>query len=214
MASGTPYVVGGDSPAGTDCSGLVSWVTNAATERPVFGGRFNTGNEEAALLQRGFRYGTRPMPWWSGGMATTRRRPCRTERRCPAVKVAAYTSVAGAPTSHNSPTTCSCRCRTTARVFHPLFFPARRSAAAPAGGSSRRAGPASGPAAAPCAAARRNPRYSRTHNKSTLAVHTFLPTHRPLNRVVWLVSRCMTQAISPADLWFMSLRGGHYFSSR
>ena len=54
QVSGTPYIVGGDSPAGTDCSGLVSWVTNAATERPVFGSRFNTGNEEAALLQRGF----------------------------------------------------------------------------------------------------------------------------------------------------------------
>jgi hypothetical protein len=58
--SGTPYIVGGDSPAGTDCSGLASWVSNAASERPVFGSRFNTGNEEAALLQRGFQYGTAP----------------------------------------------------------------------------------------------------------------------------------------------------------
>ncbi|MCV7258986.1 glycoside hydrolase [Mycobacterium shimoidei] len=60
QVSGTPYVRGGDSPAGTDCSGLVSWVANAATDRPVFGSRFNTGNEEAALLARGFQYGTAP----------------------------------------------------------------------------------------------------------------------------------------------------------
>lgn len=60
QVSGTPYVAGGDSPAGTDCSGLVSWVANAATDRPVYGDRFNTGNEEGALLARGFRYGTAP----------------------------------------------------------------------------------------------------------------------------------------------------------
>lgn len=60
QVSGTPYISGGDSPAGTDCSGLVSWISNAATDRPVFGDRFNTGNEEAALLQRGFHYGTAP----------------------------------------------------------------------------------------------------------------------------------------------------------
>lgn len=60
QVSGTPYIPGGDSPAGTDCSGLASWVANAATDRPVFGDRFNTGNEEAALLARGFRYGTAP----------------------------------------------------------------------------------------------------------------------------------------------------------
>ncbi|WP_372515723.1 peptidoglycan endopeptidase [Mycobacterium conspicuum] len=69
QVSGTPYIAGGDSPAGTDCSGLVSWVTNAATERPVFGSRFNTGNEEAALLARGFQYGTAPnalVVGWNG----------------------------------------------------------------------------------------------------------------------------------------------------
>src|ERR1700753_4061626 len=69
QVSGTPYIVGGDSPAGTDCSGLVSWVTNAATERPVFGSRFNTGNEEGALLSRGFQYGTAPnalVVGWNG----------------------------------------------------------------------------------------------------------------------------------------------------
>ncbi|OBI51608.1 glycoside hydrolase [Mycobacterium kyorinense] len=60
QVSGTPYVTGGDSPAGTDCSGLASWVANAATDRPVFGDRFHTANEESALLARGFQYGTAP----------------------------------------------------------------------------------------------------------------------------------------------------------
>ncbi|MCV7079776.1 peptidoglycan endopeptidase [Mycobacterium szulgai] len=70
QVSGTPYIVGGDSPAGTDCSGLASWVANAATDRPAFGSRFNTGNEEAALLARGFQYGTAPnalVIGWNGG---------------------------------------------------------------------------------------------------------------------------------------------------
>ena len=35
--SGTPYVTGGDSPAGVDCSGLASLVSNVATDRPAFG---------------------------------------------------------------------------------------------------------------------------------------------------------------------------------
>jgi hypothetical protein len=68
--SGTPYVSGGDSPAGTDCSGLVSWVSNAASGRPVYGDRFNTGNIEQALLARGFQYGTQPGALnvgWNGG---------------------------------------------------------------------------------------------------------------------------------------------------
>jgi hypothetical protein len=60
QVTGTPYVLGGDSPAGTDCSGLASWVSNTATGRPIFGDRFHTGNEEAALAARGFRYGTAP----------------------------------------------------------------------------------------------------------------------------------------------------------
>ncbi len=57
-------------PRGTDCSGLASWVANAASGRPVFGDRFNTGNEEAALLARGFQYGTAPdalVIGWNGG---------------------------------------------------------------------------------------------------------------------------------------------------
>ncbi|MCV7190279.1 C40 family peptidase [Mycolicibacterium thermoresistibile] len=60
QVSGTPYVLGGDSPSGTDCSGLASWVANVATGRPAFGDRFHTGNQEAALLARGFKYGTAP----------------------------------------------------------------------------------------------------------------------------------------------------------
>jgi hypothetical protein len=70
QVSGTPYIPGGDSPAGTDCSGLASWVANAATDRPIYGNRFNTGNEEAALLARGFQYGTAPdalVIGWNGG---------------------------------------------------------------------------------------------------------------------------------------------------
>jgi hypothetical protein len=70
QVSGTPYIPGGDSPAGTDCSGLASWISNAATDRPVFGSRFNTGNEEGALLSRGFQYGTAPnalVIGWNGG---------------------------------------------------------------------------------------------------------------------------------------------------
>lgn len=69
QVSGTPYITGGDSPAGTDCSGLASWVTNAATGRPTFGNRFNTGNEESALIARGFQHGTAPnalVVGWNG----------------------------------------------------------------------------------------------------------------------------------------------------
>ncbi|OBF24903.1 glycoside hydrolase, partial [Mycobacterium sp. ACS4331] len=70
QVSGTPYVSGGDSPRGTDCSGLASWVANAATGRPVYGDRFHTGNQERALLARGFKYGTAPnalVIGWNGG---------------------------------------------------------------------------------------------------------------------------------------------------
>jgi hypothetical protein len=68
--SGTPYITGGNSPAGTDCSGLASLVSNVAADRPAFSGRFNTGNEESALLARGFHYGTAPgalVIGWNGG---------------------------------------------------------------------------------------------------------------------------------------------------
>src|SRR6478736_4734000 len=73
--SGTPYISGGDSPRGTDCSGLVSFVTNAATGRPVYGDRVNTGNIEGALKARGFQYGTKPgalnVGWNRGHTAAT-----------------------------------------------------------------------------------------------------------------------------------------------
>jgi hypothetical protein len=68
--SGTPYITGGNSAAGTDCSGLASLISNVATDRPAFSGRFNTGNEESALLARGFHYGTAPgalVIGWNGG---------------------------------------------------------------------------------------------------------------------------------------------------
>lgn len=68
--SGTPYISGGDSARGTDCSGLVSFVTNAASGRPIYGDRFNTGNIESALKARGFVYGSKPGALnvgWNGG---------------------------------------------------------------------------------------------------------------------------------------------------
>src|SRR6201996_5322754 len=67
--SGTPYSHGYSS-AGTDCSGLASLVSNVAADRPAFSGRFNTGNEESALLARGFKYGTAAnavVIGWNGG---------------------------------------------------------------------------------------------------------------------------------------------------
>ncbi|WP_435405520.1 peptidoglycan endopeptidase [Mycolicibacterium komossense] len=60
QVQGTPYITGGDSPRGTDCSGLASWVSNMATGRPVYGDRFHTANEAAALRARGFQDGTAP----------------------------------------------------------------------------------------------------------------------------------------------------------
>ena len=73
--SGTPYITGGNSAAGTDCSGLASLVSNVATDRPAFSGRFNTGNEESALLARGFHQGTAPgalvIGWNRGHTAVT-----------------------------------------------------------------------------------------------------------------------------------------------
>jgi cell wall-associated NlpC family hydrolase len=73
--SGTPYITGGDSPAGTDCSGLASWVSNAAAGRPVYGDRFDTSNMESELRSRGFQEGSAPgalvIGWNSGHAAVT-----------------------------------------------------------------------------------------------------------------------------------------------
>lgn len=75
QVQGTPYITGGDSPHGTDCSGLASWVSNAATGRPVYGDRFHTANEAAALRARGFQDGTAPntlvIGWNNGHTAVT-----------------------------------------------------------------------------------------------------------------------------------------------
>lgn len=60
QVSGTPYVPGGDSPAGTDCSGLASWVANVASGRPAFGDRFTTRSMGKELAERGFVPGSAP----------------------------------------------------------------------------------------------------------------------------------------------------------
>ena len=120
--SGTPYSHG-YSPAGTDCSGLASLVSNVASDRPAFAERFNTGNEESALLARGFKYGTAPgalVIGWNGGHT--------------AVTLPDGTPVSsgegggvrvggGGPTSPSSPITCTCRWIQT----HQRMPPRRRS---------------------------------------------------------------------------------------
>jgi hypothetical protein len=113
--SGTPYISGGDSPRGTDCSGLVSFVTNAATGRPIYGDRFNTGNIEQALRARGFQYGRSPVPSTSAGTVATPRRRCPMELLSPPVKAVGCASVAVALSRSSSATTCSFRCLQTSR---------------------------------------------------------------------------------------------------
>ncbi|MFA5608201.1 MAG: hypothetical protein WDA07_13620 [Leucobacter sp.] len=58
--SGTPYIAGGNSPSGTDCSGLASWVANVAVGRDAFSGRFSTANQGQELASRGFVEGAAP----------------------------------------------------------------------------------------------------------------------------------------------------------
>lgn len=73
--SGTPYVPGGNSPAGTDCSGLASVVANTAVGRDPFSGRFTTANQGSELAARGFIPGSAPnalvIGWNSGHTAVT-----------------------------------------------------------------------------------------------------------------------------------------------
>ncbi|AMW22198.1 hypothetical protein Chelonae_p4447 [[Mycobacterium] chelonae subsp. bovistauri] len=109
QVSGTPYISGGDSARGTDCSGLASWVSNVATDRPAFGSRFNTGNQERALLARGFKYGTAPgalVIGWNGGHTAVTLPDGTAVSSGGAV---ASRSVAAAPTRRSSSGTCTCR---------------------------------------------------------------------------------------------------------
>ena len=81
------------------------------------------GTKNPLYCSAAFNMERRPMHWWSGGTAVTRRRLCRTEPRCPVVNAAGYTSVAQAPTRPVSPTTCSCRCRRTVLRLLPTHRP-------------------------------------------------------------------------------------------
>lgn len=55
--SGTPYVFGGWSPAGTDCSGAVSAAVNSYLGDPPFSSRMSTASEGQWLEARGFQRG-------------------------------------------------------------------------------------------------------------------------------------------------------------
>lgn len=73
--TGTPYIPGGNTGAGTDCSGLASWVSNIAVGRDPYSGRFTTANQRQALRNRGFVEGTAPnalvVGWNSAHTAVT-----------------------------------------------------------------------------------------------------------------------------------------------
>ena len=56
--NGAPYIRGGHSPAGADCSGLASIIANTAVGRDPYGSRFDTATEAAALTNMGFQWGS------------------------------------------------------------------------------------------------------------------------------------------------------------
>lgn len=67
-----PYQMGGFSPSGIDCSGLVSAVVNAYLGSGAFSSRMSTPSEQGWLKQRGFRMGIGPpgtlrVGWYGGG---------------------------------------------------------------------------------------------------------------------------------------------------
>ena len=69
---GTPYIFGGWSPAGTDCSGAVSIGVNTALGRPMFESRTATGSMGGWLAERGFQPGKGGpgdirVGWYNGG---------------------------------------------------------------------------------------------------------------------------------------------------
>lgn len=69
---GTPYIFGGWSPAGVDCSGAISLGVNRAMGRDDFESRCATGNEGDWLAAKGFQRGKgNPgdirVAWYNGG---------------------------------------------------------------------------------------------------------------------------------------------------
>lgn len=70
--AGAPYVRGGHSPSGTDCSGAASVLVNAAVGQPLYGERMATGNAADWLAARGAIMGRGPagtlrVGWKNGG---------------------------------------------------------------------------------------------------------------------------------------------------